>query len=201
MTNNLSIINTQQTITPNTYYVYGLVDPTNGEMFYIGKGTGNRARQHLTKSHNASVRNRVAAIKSTNKNVIIQILCDQLSFQNSIKIEAQMISIYKLKLAGGTLLNSVSPSGKTSISNKNFTTLLSTKAKAQAAVNILEEAIIEFLEANPGGARNCDIAQCLGLQTIYKNGAKDYLTWSVLGELINKSKIIRPSGTSRYKAA
>lgn len=29
------------------YYVYGLIDPNNNEMFYIGKGKGNRAFQHL----------------------------------------------------------------------------------------------------------------------------------------------------------
>lgn len=29
-----------------TWYTYELVDPTNGEIFYVGKGKGKRAQQH-----------------------------------------------------------------------------------------------------------------------------------------------------------
>ncbi len=34
-------------INSNEYYVYGLINPTTKEVFYIGKGKGNRAEQHL----------------------------------------------------------------------------------------------------------------------------------------------------------
>ena len=28
------------------YYVYELIDPRNGEVFYVGKGSGKRAYKH-----------------------------------------------------------------------------------------------------------------------------------------------------------
>lgn len=37
------------------FYVYELVDPRNDKVFYIGKGTGNRWRQH---AHNRKPKNR-----------------------------------------------------------------------------------------------------------------------------------------------
>ena len=38
------------------YYVYLLSDPTNNEIFYVGKGKGNRAFSHLKdKSDNPKV--------------------------------------------------------------------------------------------------------------------------------------------------
>jgi len=42
----------------NIYYVYGLVDPRNNEVFYIGKGKGNRSEQHFKEEYTETKGNR-----------------------------------------------------------------------------------------------------------------------------------------------
>ena len=39
---------------PDNYYVYILINPIDLLPFYVGKGKGNRAYNHLKKSHNDS---------------------------------------------------------------------------------------------------------------------------------------------------
>ena len=48
------------------YYVYGLIDPRNNKLFYIGKGTGNRVFQHELESDKnpASEKAKLQTIKS-----------------------------------------------------------------------------------------------------------------------------------------
>jgi hypothetical protein len=36
------------TDTPNRYYVYHIINPNTNRLFYVGKGTGSRCKQHLT---------------------------------------------------------------------------------------------------------------------------------------------------------
>lgn len=37
----------EEVISKMNYYVYRLIDPRNGETFYVGKGKGNRVFQHM----------------------------------------------------------------------------------------------------------------------------------------------------------
>lgn len=62
---------------------------------------------------------------------------------------------------------------------------------AQEGLQLIEEAIIRLLEANPQGLRNAKIADLLGLHSDFRGNQKDYLTYSILGGLIAKEKVIR----------
>lgn len=65
------------------------------------------------------------------------------------------------------------------------------REKAQQGLHLLEEAILELLVENPKGLRNAEIAERLNVRSDYKGGNKDYLSWSVLGLLMNQNKIER----------
>jgi len=63
--------------------------------------------------------------------------------------------------------------------------------KAQLGLATIKEAILEILEEHRGGLKNSEIADMLGLRSDYLGGQKDYLTWSVLGLLLNDHIIQR----------
>ena len=45
------------------YYVYLLSDPSNGEIFYVGKGKGNRAFSHFKEIIDSDKVNKIKEIK------------------------------------------------------------------------------------------------------------------------------------------
>jgi len=76
------------------YYVYIYRDPSNGAIFYVGKGKGNRAFMHL---HDKSERRkaiRIAEIRKTGKEPVIEILTHDLDDEESaLKVEAAIIDL------------------------------------------------------------------------------------------------------------
>lgn len=65
------------------------------------------------------------------------------------------------------------------------------REKAQTAVVMLKEAVIEILEANPEGLRHAEIVKHLDIASDYLGNQKNYLSWSVVGLLMNAKKIER----------
>jgi hypothetical protein len=63
--------------------------------------------------------------------------------------------------------------------------------KAQQGLSLLREAILEVLGNHPEGLQNAQIADLLGLRSDYKGANKDYLSWSVLGLLLNNAQVER----------
>lgn len=64
--------------------------------------------------------------------------------------------------------------------------------KSQKALTLLKEAIVEIIKDNPEGVGNNDIARALKIESDFEGNQKNYLSWSVIGILVNE-------GVLRYK--
>ena len=81
------------------YYVYGLVDPRNGQFFYIGKGTGNRVFEHeresMTSPESEKLKLRtISEIKSAGMDVIKIIINSDLTESEAFAAEASLINAF-----------------------------------------------------------------------------------------------------------
>ena len=183
------------------YYVYSLKDPRTSpaKPFYIGKGTGIRAWEHIAQADNTRKGRRIAEIKAEGKQLIVSKLAEDLSEFQAIKLEAELISAFGTEDNGGMLTNSVQPSGKFSKLPKNVNVPFGVREKARLGLNMLKESVLEFAQANSSGVTNSEIVKALDLQSDYKGGSKDYLTWSLLGLLMREGKMSRVEN-KRHKA-
>ena len=68
---------------------------------------------------------------------------------------------------------------------------MTSREKAHAAVEMLKEAVLEVLSAHPEGLRHIDICTILDIRSDYLGRQRNYLSWSVVGLLINAGKIRR----------
>src|SRR5262245_34940002 len=71
------------------YYIYALKDPRTSpaKPFYIGKGIGTRAWDHIIRVDETSKGRRISAIQSANKDILVTILADGLTEQQALKLE------------------------------------------------------------------------------------------------------------------
>lgn len=83
------------------FYVYALVDPSNNEIFYIGKGTHNRVFQHLRDAHEelheTDKLNRIRDIESKGLTVQHVIIRHGLTEAESLKIESSLIDLLRFQ--------------------------------------------------------------------------------------------------------
>ena len=66
---------------------------------------------------------------------------------------------------------------------------MSALEKSCQALSLLKEAILETLKQNPNGIGNSDIARQLKLESDFEGSQKNYLSWSVIGLLVNEGKV------------
>jgi hypothetical protein len=185
----------------NSYYVYALKDPRSNPatIFYIGKGTGSRAWNHIINVDETRKGIFIREIMDSGSEVMVVQLVNDLSEAQALKIESELISSFGTIDAGGTLYNTVIPSGTVRRVQNNINVPTGIIDKAQIGVNLLKDALEEFAEANPNGITNSDSAHYLGLQSDNDGKQQDYLTYSILGILLKESRIISVKEGNRRK--
>lgn len=185
-----------------SYYIYALKDPRQSPArpFYIGKGTGTRAWDHVARADETRKGKRIQEIQASGHDVVVSVLADELSELQALKLEAELISAFGTENTGGFLANSVIPSGNTNVTPKGVVLPSGVREKAQLGLGFLKEAVLELAQANPKGILNSEAARALGLQSDYLGGSKDYLSWSLLGLLMREGRMKRTQGSRRHVA-
>lgn len=180
------------------FYVYALKDPrlTPARPFYVGKGTGSRAYDHLVTPDATAKYRRIKAILAAGHRPLVTILADDLDESQALKLESELISAFGTEETGGILTNAVVPKGLGGKTRTGIVVPHGSVERAQLGLQFLKSAVSEFVQANPNGVTNADTASLLGLRSDYLGRQKDYLSYSVLGLLMREGKVARTKGAS-----
>jgi hypothetical protein len=168
--------------------------------FYIGKGAGSRAFDHLVAPDATPKYSKIKDILSSGAKPMVDILVEDLTETQALRLEAELIAAFGTTATGGPLTNSVVPSGLGGKKRKHLVVPQGSIERAQLGLQFLKTAVTEMAKANPAGVTNSDLASLLGLRSDYKGRQKDYLTYSVLGLLLREGKIVRDSVTKTHKS-
>ncbi len=180
------------------HYVYALKDPTHSpaRTFYIGKGTGSRAYDHLIRPDRTRKYARIRAIVGAGHEPIVEVLIDNLSETQALRLESELITALGTEETGGILTNSVVPTGIGTARRKQVVVPQGSVEQAQLGLSMLKDAVAKLIDSNPIGLKNADVANFLGLRSDYNGKQKDYLSYSILGLLLREGRIYRKEGRS-----
>ena len=118
-------------------------------------------------------------------------ISDNLTEEQALKIEAELISAFGIRSQGGLLTNRVRPNPDNISKKVKVNIPEGCYEKAQMGLDFIKSAVMELAKANPSGIKNSDAAKYLGLQSDYGGGSKDYLSYSILGILMKEGRMVR----------
>lgn len=175
------------------YYVYALLDPRQNpaKPFYVGKGQGNRDSSHLVDNEASPKGRRIREIREAGQEPVSQILISGLSDPQAHLLEAQLISAFGTMSTGGILTNQVIPGGERRSGRGEVTIPWGAPERAAVGRELLCEVVLDLVKLNPQGVTNADVASVLGLRSDHQGGAKDYLSYSILGLLLSRNLIAK----------
>lgn len=159
--------------------------------FYVGKGTGSRAFDHLVTPDGTRKYKRIREIIGSGREPLVDILVDDLTETQALRVEAQLIAAFGTVETGGPLTNAVVPAGVGGRHDENLVIPQGAVERAQLGLAFLKTAILDLARANQQGITNADAARLLGLRSDYRGRQKDYLSYSVLGLLLREGRIKR----------
>lgn len=186
----------------NFFYVYALKDPRSSPAlpFYIGKGAGSRAFDHLVQPDATRKYQKIQEIISSGHKPLVDILVEDLTENQALRIEAELVAAFGTLDTGGPLTNAVVPAGLGTKKRSGLTVPQGAIERAQQGLAMLKKAVLDLARANRGGITNADAASVLGLRSDYRGRQKDYLSYSVLGLLLREGKVRRVDPGRRHRA-
>ncbi len=162
-----------------TYYVYLLVDPRNNLPFYVGKGTGNRVKQHYQScrldTSNPRKNNKIKKLKQLGYKPKWEIIFETESEQEALKEETNNILKWGRKgIEKEGILTNFKIQGVSSVDGTvskkvdqydRFGNFIQTFCSCRAAAK------------SCGGSRSSDIAQSCRKKSKNKTAYGFYWTW------------------------
>lgn len=170
-------------------------------VFYVGKGTGSRATEHLKKIDGTRKGRLIQDILDSGHDPIVSKIVENLEEEQALQIELELISSFGTIDNGGLLYNSVIPKSIRRKVDGGITIPIGALEKAQIGLKLLKDSIVSLSEENPDGITNSDCAHYLGLQSDNEGNQQDYLTYSILGLLIKEGSLesFKEGNRRKYK--
>ena len=136
----------------------------------------------------------IREILGEGREIVHTIISDNLTEEQALKIEAELIAAFGIRSQNGLLTNKVKPNPNNISKKIKINVPDGCYEKAQMGLEFIKSAVMELAQANAAGIKNSDAAKYLGLQSDYGGGSKDYLSYSILGLLMKENKLSRGDG-------